>query len=121
MHERWGAYSAAPLFNRIVSRISGMPSAKERMDNASKEERSSRSFLFSGYTGEKENADPVEIKSTLKNDRSGSFPRLEGLSLREALQILANRGIEARVTGSGVVKRQNPEPDKAFEPETVCT
>ncbi len=120
MHERWGAYSAAPLFSRIVSRISGMPSAKERMDNASKEERSSRTFLFSGYTGEKENTDPAEIKSTLKNDRSGSFPRLEGLSLREALQILADRGIEARVTGSGIVKRQNPEPDKAFEPETVC-
>jgi hypothetical protein len=43
-----------------------------------------------------------------------------GYSLRQALQELAKRQIEARVEGDGAVVKQSPEPGRPIEPGMVC-
>jgi len=49
-----------------------------------------------------------------------TIPSVIGMSLREAISILALRGIEAKVHGSGVVKSQSPKPGSRAKRGAVC-
>jgi hypothetical protein len=48
------------------------------------------------------------------------LPELRGLSLREALRVLARLGITPRVSGEGVVIEQDPLPGAALESGGAC-
>jgi cell division protein FtsI (penicillin-binding protein 3) len=48
-------------------------------------------------------------------------PDLRGLSAREALRVLTKIGLTARLSGSGVVASQQPEPGTRIEPGMSCT
>jgi stage V sporulation protein D (sporulation-specific penicillin-binding protein) len=48
------------------------------------------------------------------------LPELRGLSLREALRVLARLGITPRVSGEGVVIEQDPPPGTAVEAGGAC-
>ena len=48
------------------------------------------------------------------------LPELRGLSLREALRVLARLGITPRVSGEGVVIDQDPQPGTALESGGAC-
>jgi beta-lactam-binding protein with PASTA domain len=52
----------------------------------------------------------------LTGGAAASMPDLRGLSAREALRTLGEIGLSARVTGSGFVMRQSPEPGAAIDP-----
>ena len=53
---------------------------------------------------------------------TGTFPLpdLSGLSLREALRKAGSLSLRLRVTGSGVVVAQHPEPGTPVFPESMC-
>ncbi len=48
------------------------------------------------------------------------LPELRGLSLREALRVLARLGLTPRVSGEGVVIEQDPQPGTALETGGAC-
>ena len=48
------------------------------------------------------------------------LPDLRGLSAREALRVLTQIGLAARLTGSGIVTTQSPAPGAAVDPGAVC-
>jgi cell division protein FtsI/penicillin-binding protein 2 len=50
----------------------------------------------------------------------GQVPDVRGLSLREAVSVLADRGYRAQVRGSGIVVTQSPAPGTRAEPATLC-
>jgi beta-lactam-binding protein with PASTA domain len=54
------------------------------------------------------------------NDSPYHVPDVVGFSLREALEELSKRQIEARVEGDGAVVKQSPEPGSRIEPGMVC-
>jgi beta-lactam-binding protein with PASTA domain len=53
--------------------------------------------------------------------RSGLMPDLRGLSARDALRLLSDIGMTARMDGSGFVLQQSPEAGAPFDPAGVCT
>jgi beta-lactam-binding protein with PASTA domain len=54
------------------------------------------------------------------NDSPYHVPDVVGFSLRQALQELSKRQIEARVEGDGAVVKQSPEAGRPIEPGMVC-
>jgi cell division protein FtsI (penicillin-binding protein 3) len=53
--------------------------------------------------------------------RSSTLPDLRGLSAREALHVLANLGLAARLHGTGLVVDQQPEPGAAIDRGATST
>jgi cell division protein FtsI (penicillin-binding protein 3) len=51
---------------------------------------------------------------------SGTMPDLSGMTAREALQTLVKLGLNANLSGSGVVVAQSPEAGSPLEGEAVC-
>ena len=75
-------------------------------------------------------SDQPEIQPA-RNERDASFvhigagdvrdlPDLRGLSAREALRVLTNIGLTARLSGNGVVTSQQPVPGTPIEPGMAC-
>jgi cell division protein FtsI (penicillin-binding protein 3) len=140
----WAASSAAPIFSAVAQRIVGLPSSPwmiRRGDEALTAGNPPATRPASGAGGV--GADPdgsVAARFVLASaERPAGFrsvpaaagrrraavaadavPDLVGLSLREALAALADRKIEARVRGEGVVAGQSPEPGSRIAPGMVC-
>ena len=51
-----------------------------------------------------------------KEQDSASMPDLKGMTLREALRTLADLDCGVKISGTGIVVRQNPEPGQAISP-----
>jgi cell division protein FtsI (penicillin-binding protein 3) len=49
------------------------------------------------------------------------IPDLRGASAREALRLLAQLGLSARIEGAGIVVAQTPEPGTPLERGVTCT
>lgn len=47
-------------------------------------------------------------------------PDVRGMTLREAVRYLTSRGVQVRVRGGGVVRRQDPPPGVRVQDHTVC-
>jgi len=116
----WGAKSAAPVFARIVERISGIPHTPRPPNSRPKSSRI-KDILFSSY---KEPVERIQMVSYLEKPNSKDtpyhVPSLVGLSVREALRKLAARDIEGRVFGSGIVIQQKPEAGRKIVKNAVC-
>jgi cell division protein FtsI (penicillin-binding protein 3) len=67
-------------------------------------------------------AAPLAIAPVAASSLSGQvvLPDLRGLSLREALRVLARLGLTPRVSGEGVVIDQDPQPGTALETGGAC-
>jgi cell division protein FtsI (penicillin-binding protein 3) len=50
----------------------------------------------------------------------GTVPDLRGMSARDAVRRLVKLGVNARVTGDGLVADQTPAPGELLEPGTIC-
>jgi cell division protein FtsI/penicillin-binding protein 2 len=61
------------------------------------------------------------LKARLALARSGLMPDVRGLSAREALRVLSQAGMTARISGDGFVLQQYPEAGTAFDPYGLCT
>lgn len=68
----------------------------------------------------------LEYRSSVSSVKRGiveparPFPAVIGLSLREALRVLAPHGIEPAIVGSGLVVQQIPEPGTPVRPGAPC-
>jgi cell division protein FtsI (penicillin-binding protein 3) len=112
----YGGTVAAPVFQRIAAaglRLYGVPRSinpappviPKRIDEP--QER-----LVSGP--------PVMFQNPAPSSSAApTFPDLSGLSAREALQVLAKLGVNARLDGAGVVVSQDPLPGSPIERGTV--
>ena len=49
-----------------------------------------------------------------------TMPRLAGLSLRQAMAVLAPFGVQLEIAGRGIVAGQSPLPGAPLPPGTVC-
>jgi cell division protein FtsI (penicillin-binding protein 3) len=120
-HLYWGAHSTAPIFAEVVKRIEGLPNIRLFPEEPSKKYKRNKTFLFSNL--ESGEAGSHQVKTTLTSKSNSSLtqiPQLMGLSLREALQKLAVRGVEARVQGSGIVQNQDPQPGAKVKEGLIC-
>ncbi|MCO6482253.1 MAG: transpeptidase family protein [Flavobacteriales bacterium] len=58
---------------------------------------------------------------TMPAPGTGLMPNVIGMGLRDALYILENRGLRVRLSGSGMVKKQNPAPGTRPAPGSTVT
>ncbi len=60
------------------------------------------------------------VVSLVTDGPPGTVPNLQGMSAREAVRKLVRLGMNARVSGDGVVVSQNPAPGTPLEADAVC-
>lgn len=116
----WAGHSAAPIFANIVERMVGLPTTPWMLKDANKNPGVKARFMFSCSENGLEARSKAQPFCDPANDSPYHIPKLVGLSLRQALQELAKRQIEARVEGDGVVVKQFPEPGRRIEADMVC-
>jgi cell division protein FtsI (penicillin-binding protein 3) len=121
----YAALSAAPVFANIVERMVGLPTTPWMLKEPDREAAGKGRFQFSSGIRKPESqraASPSGGSAPREtvNDSPYHVPDLVGYSLRQALQELAKRQIEARVEGDGAVVKQSPEPGRPVEPGMVC-
>lgn len=119
--DRWGSKSAAPCFGRIVERIAGLPGnnvpRRQMTDDSASPPQAGPVFTAYTRSGETGSQDPPPVTGP---DSPNHIPQLTGMSVRQAMMKLAELEIEATVSGSGVVRRQEPAAGKKIEPGVVC-
>jgi len=107
----YGGTVAAPIFSRIAEAALRHAGVKPSVDPAP-------AILV---TGDRPTTPaPAAIPAIVAIHHEGSsgdsvVPDLRGLSGRESVQTLARLGLSVRVTGSGAVVRQSPEPGEPVE------
>jgi cell division protein FtsI (penicillin-binding protein 3) len=117
----YAAQSCAPIFSNIVKRMTGLPSSPIVPDEGQDETRQTeKRFVFSDYQKTAEYETLRTEQEAPEPDEPALMPHLTGLSLRQALQKLAVRGIEANVEGSGVVCGQTPKPGEKVTANLIC-
>lgn len=57
----------------------------------------------------------TEDKSAQKNAQLATVPNLTGLSMRQAVHLINERGLEAKIIGTGTVNKQYPDPGTSLE------
>jgi len=115
----WGALSAAPIFARIVSRITGLPNSLWLSDDSEKKSQNKK-LAFSNFR-EKDRREPMSPeKEPMMTHSTHLMPRLVGMSIREALKKLPDREMEVRIEGNGVIVEQEPKPGQRVDTRTVC-
>ena len=115
----WGSTSAAPVFARIVERITGLPHSRTPKQPWLMNPKEEKKFIFIDMKPEVNEA-PKRTGLSDGIDSPYHLPDLRGLSMREALERLADQQIEARIQGHGEVIYQQPEPGYKITPDMVC-
>jgi cell division protein FtsI (penicillin-binding protein 3) len=116
----FGGTVSAPIFRRIAEaalRYLGVtPSVNPAPPVLIARSDEGRQVTVSGPTA------PLAIVPATGPSIAGQvvLPELRGLSLREALRVLARLGITPRVSGEGVVIEQDPLPGTALESGGAC-
>jgi len=117
----WGSLSAAPVFARIVERISGLPVTPR--DDSLPDNPRTRNTLFR-FTSLETDHESVSGENENRPQMPASpyhVPDLRGMSLREALSKLAERKVQARSVGHGIVIYQTPGPGQKVSGDMICT
>ncbi len=116
-YSQYGGQSAAPVFSRIVSRIAGLPpDMREKEFRPQKE----RHYALSSLPEEEE---PRSMTVPAVSQRARSpyhLPDMKGLSVREAMGLLAQYNIKAQVAGNGVVILQQPAAGTRLTEGMIC-
>ena len=63
---------------------------------------------------------PVPVVSPVTDGPAGTVPDLRGLSARDAVRKLVKFGMNARVSGDGVVASQTPAAGSPIDGDAVC-
>ena len=117
----YGGTVAAPIFQRIAAaglRLYGVPPSINREPPvmvASREE--SREQLTAGPAA----APAIITLESTAGRATALFPDLRGLGARDAVRMLANLGMTARIDGAGVVVEQDPPAGSPVERGAVST
>jgi cell division protein FtsI (penicillin-binding protein 3) len=123
-NEKWGSEAAAPIFAAI---------AREALRHLHVPPRGSTPVPIvrgEGIPAPRHRPPPgadaaavpaIRPVSLDAPDEAGaSMPRLEGLSLRQAMERLAALDVRLEISGRGVVVAQEPSPGAALAPGTLC-
>ena len=124
----YGGTVAAPIFQRIADAalrqygVTPSINAAPPILVARHEERPEQPASVAIPRAAPESSDRAIV--TLANAAPGKaalFPDLRGLSAREALRVLAQLGLTARLNGAGIVSAQDPAPGAPVERGTSST
>jgi cell division protein FtsI (penicillin-binding protein 3) len=113
----WAGQVAAPTFRKIASRILSLNDCPIKRKAATLI-ASTDSFNYEYVSGvQAENQSEPYANQT---DETYLMPRVVGMSLRQAVEILHRQGIEAKIVGTGVVLKQTPRAGGEIESGKVC-
>ncbi len=116
----YGGIVAAPLFRAVAEhalrRLGVPPNVNPAPPVLVAEDRPARAAapVPVHHLGARPSVAPAAVAA------AGVMPDLRGASARDALRLLARVGLEARLSGSGVVARQSIAPGTPIEPGAVC-
>ena len=120
----WGGQGAAIAFKRIMKRIINMDDAITPPIVASHEKflKSKKKHIDTNIQKELQDkiSPPIELSIKAQFSKKVEIPKLRGLSMRKAMNILNSKGILSDMKGSGKVAWQNPKPGTLVETGTVC-
>jgi len=115
----WGSKSAAPVFANIAKRLTGLP-ARQVTEPFNQPPDKSGDLVFTNLEEKVREPDKSPpLKSRQKESRY-HIPKLTGLSVRQAMLKLVDLKIEAKITGSGIVRKQIPLPGKKITSGMTC-
>jgi cell division protein FtsI (penicillin-binding protein 3) len=121
-NEKWGSEAAAPIFAAI---------GKEALRHLHVAPRDTTPVqIVRGEPGAVADVPPLSVGPDAARgpgraasaDAAGAptMPTVTGLSLRQAMELLAPLEVHVEVAGRGIVTAQLPAPGTAIEPDTVC-
>jgi cell division protein FtsI (penicillin-binding protein 3) len=117
---RYGGLVAAPIFKRVAERIVSINI------NDFKNNILDNPVLQVNYAAELREKDSsydrlrnIEIKETVLN-ADNRMPDITNLTVRDAITILTQLGIQYKVTGSGIIISQSIAPGKLLKGNEVC-
>jgi cell division protein FtsI (penicillin-binding protein 3) len=112
----YAAYSAAPIFRRVVERMSNLPEAGWIVPDSEIQDQKQSIVLSNLRQEPARNSRPgPSVKGSLHY-----MPDLRGMSKREAMLELADRNIEVRVSGRGIVVSQSIPPGTRVQERRTC-
>ena len=125
LEQYWASKSAAPIFKKIAERIYGLPGDIKSPEETGPDGHPENLFTL---TSHQDQADPeFETESSESAPLNESIvmkyfvPGVKGKSLREALRLLGESGIEAEVEGRGRVVSQSLKAGSPIRPGMNCT
>jgi cell division protein FtsI (penicillin-binding protein 3) len=123
-NEKWGSEAAAPMFAAIgrdaLRYLDVPPRDTTPVPIARGEVASTRSSADAAGASEMAAGGVRPVSLELIEDAAAVMPRVEGLSLRQAMEALAPFNVEIEISGHGVVRSQSPIAGTPLAPGAVC-
>ncbi len=120
----YGGKVAAPIFKNIVEKIVQNDPARffKNESNESFEQKFSenRSKLENKKVRGEEKSNYKFASMTTQSKSKNIMPDLNGLTMKEALEILSGLGIKYKINGSGIVTNQSIEPGIKINQNSSC-
>lgn len=134
MQQYWASKSAAPVFSRMVERIHALPEDKKTPLKTRQLERQQADVLLTLTSYDQDQEQPVEAEQTVETQAVSEqlseeellaqkyfVPNVKGKSMREALRVLGESGIEVEVEGYGRIVSQSLKAGVRIQPGMQCT
>ena len=116
MPMHWGGTGAAVAFKRIAKRVINMD------DTIKPPIKKNKLIVNNNLKSFKKNMNldnPVSLSMNIL--KKTTMPDLRGQSLKNAMRIISDLGLNIKVDGSGKVFSQIPKPGKSIKNKKVCT
>jgi cell division protein FtsI (penicillin-binding protein 3) len=122
-NEKWGSEAAAPIFSAIgreALRYMNVPPRDTTPVPIVRGEIASADLPAETSPALAWPAGAVQLASFDLAEDGAVMPRVEGLSLRQAMEALAPFGVEVEISGRGMVRGQSPPAGASLASGTVC-
>jgi cell division protein FtsI (penicillin-binding protein 3) len=122
-NEKWGSEAAAPIFaaiGREALRYMNVPPRDTTPVPIVRGEIASADLPAETTPALPWPAGAVQLASFDQVEDGAVMPRVEGLSLRQAMEALAPFGVEVEISGRGMVRGQSPPAGASLARGTVC-
>ena len=127
MPYHWGAIGAAPIFNRIMKRIINLDDSIQLPSPQFDEKLNDPIFVDNEQVTNSEQIQDHEVYLSAvasmgfqENHDIIRVPEVRGMSLRKAITILKQAGLNVKFQGSGRVVWQSPGPGKSVNKNSQC-
>jgi cell division protein FtsI (penicillin-binding protein 3) len=122
-NEKWGSEAAAPIFAAIGREALRYLNVAPRDTTPVPIVRADMAGTPPSDTSAIAPLDAVDIRPVsiaYADDGTAVMPRVEGLSLRQAMEVLASLDVQLDISGRGIVQSQSPPAGAPLPPGTVC-
>jgi cell division protein FtsI (penicillin-binding protein 3) len=121
-NSRYGGETAAPVFKNIAERYYSMPEQlREHYVESKPKQEIEASFAAADTSTEFVKVLEASVRYYDANEDPGAVPDFRGLTVRQALKLASDKGLECEIEGSGVVKNQEPDPGLKHEDGKIIT